>query len=250
MIDFKLSGKIINKKERQFLNSLGLKWCGRCKTAKSNDQFFKNTTRCKDCSSDLYQSWKERNPSHLPSWRKANYDKRTEYNKNWKLNNRDKYLKRRSLWKKKKRMSDPAWYLMEKIRSAISRLKKNELNKKTLSYIGVDTIEDFIKEMGEKTENKNWLIENYHIDHIWQLNWFSEALKNPSDELLMTINNKANLRPLPAKENCCRPPFDFQPLNINDFERYSPYLNKDIRDKIQNFFNFKTANASSSPHSS
>lgn len=249
--DFKIKGQRISRKEKLYLDSLNLKWCNSCKKAKEMKDFYKNISCCKICANlKTYNCKKIGTKFYENFYSKENEEKRKKSQKERSAKYRKslKYKLWRKLWKKNKRSTNPIWKLKENLRSSLSRIKTGEKNKKTLTYIGVDSIEQFIFLMSEKTNNKNWLQDDYHIDHIWQLQWFDDYMKKNPEFILSLVNHHSNLRPLEAKYNISRDKYDFSPLKKEDFEKFKPFLDIEISEKIQFFFMLKEKEASFSEH--
>jgi hypothetical protein len=239
LIDFKIKGKRISKSEKEYLKNLSLKWCAACKCAKTEINFYKTASCCKICSDLKTKKSKEPGSNfHKKFYSKDNEDKRKKSarERSKKYRNTFKYKLKRSQWKKNKRLFDPIWKLKENLRSSLARIKKGAKEKGTFKYLSVNSIEEFIYSMSEKTDNKNWIQENYHIDHIWQISWFSDYMLKDPELVLRLVNNHSNLRPLRPKDNTSRNKYDFTPLNKDDFPKYENYLNFDIKAAIQEYF--------------
>lgn len=238
-IDFKIKGKRLCKSEKEYLKNLGFKWCAPCECAKTEINFYKNASCCKACSDLKTKKSKEPGSNFYKNfYSKENEEKRKRMSrdKSKKYRKTLKYKLKKSEWKKNKRLTDPVWRLKENLRSSLARIKKRSKENKTLNYISVNSIEEFIYLMSEKTDNKNWIQENYHIDHIWQINWFSDYMLKDTELILKLINHHSNLRPLDQKTNLLRNKYDFTPLNKNDLVKYENYLNLDVKNAIQEYF--------------
>jgi hypothetical protein len=111
-------------------------------------------------------------------------------------------------------------------------------DKKSIYYLGVKSAEEFIELMNQKTSNKNWIQDDYHIDHIWPVHWFSEALKENAEKTCLMINHHSNLRPIRAEENLIRSKQDFDILKYEDFAKYKNYLNISILEEIKLYKNW------------
>lgn len=108
MIEFKPAGKKINKKEKEFLLSMGRRWCGCCKTAKFIEEFCKNNKTCKCCQKIKSDRWRLTNKTKLNStrraWRRANAEREKRYNKKYRETNQEEIrLKERSRYQEKKK---------------------------------------------------------------------------------------------------------------------------------------------------
>jgi hypothetical protein len=203
LVDFKLNGGKVSKPESEFLKSKNLKWCPKCKIAKELNSFYFS-------------------------------DKRNRY----RCECKDCERERNRLKKYKYSINNS---VKSRLRGIVKRIVRGKIN--TFSLVGVESVHDFISKMNAKTDNKNWINENYHIDHIWQLHWFSDFLVfNFSNKLSLLevakiINHHSNLRPLTRQENRLRKLDDFTPLKKDDFYLFQPYLNKNISKRIMDYFN-------------
>jgi hypothetical protein len=238
-----------------------MKKCSKCGIEKNKNEF----GQCKNVKSGLYPSCKEcrkkyriENQELLKQKNKDYYNgvkenddflnKRKIYyqkNKNKiikqsKINynkNRNLYNKKRNLRIKFRLENEPEFKLIKNIRRMINRVITTK-NQKSIYYLGVESAEEFIDLMNEKTSNKDWIKNGYHIDHIWQVHWFSEALKENTEETCLILNHHSNLRPIPAEENFIRSKQDFDILKYEDFEKYKNYLNINILQEIKLYKNW------------
>lgn len=228
--------KYMTRKQRRELFSKGIDLCSFCKKLKPLIEFRKNSHTCKECRKTLVSNWANKNPNYMTEYRIKNKKQRSDYNKKWYESNKDHSREIKRKWRAFKQKTDPVYRLLNRLRGVVRSLKNKETSNRTLSYIQVVSIEDFITKMTEKTTNKSWLSSKWHIDHIWQLNWFSDSLKTPNDEMIRAISRHQNLRPLSPTENISRSRFDFSPLLKEDFSIYEPYLNADVKEKIKIHF--------------
>lgn len=246
-----------------------MKTCSQCSEIKDINNFLYQRTICKDCGKlerrEYYLKLRE-NPEKVAKQREINriksaknYENRKSYTKEWVANNKEKVAESKRIWSKKKRELDPNYFTSKpkyppseftkmgiRIRQSFRRLLNKVSSSTAFYYTGCSSMEDFIFGLSLKTENKNWIQDGYHIDHIWQVHWFSkffdENCSNEDivDELNKIIHNLKNLRPLPASENLGRDDLDFSPLEESDFSIYKPYLNENIKNKLINYFTSKT----------
>jgi hypothetical protein len=113
--DFKLSGKIVNKKEKEFLKSIGCKYCAKCRSAKKELEFYKTQYTCKECSVKAKKEWLDKNPSFFSDYRAThkkqqkvahrdwfvrNKEKKNAQNREWYYNNKEKKNAQNAEWKK------------------------------------------------------------------------------------------------------------------------------------------------------
>jgi hypothetical protein len=150
-------------------------------------------------------------------------------------NNREHFREYKRNYEAERRKSDPTYRAYCKILSCVRRFSIKGKNGRSLQYIGVSSAEEFISILSEKSNNPNWMQDGYHIDHIWQINWFDITDDNWS-ELCWIVNRHQNLRAVPSYENLTRGHYDFSPLCREDFEFYGPYLKKSIYDQIALYF--------------
>jgi hypothetical protein len=238
-----------------------MKKCSKCSIKKNENEF----DQCKNVKSGIYPSCKEcrkkyriENKKFLKQKNKDYYDKIKEnddflnkrkiyYQKNKntiieqsKINynkNRNLYNKKRNLRIKFRLKNEPELKLIKNIRRMINRVITTK-NQKSIYYLGVKSAEEFIELMNQKTSNKNWIQDDYHIDHIWQVHWFSEALKENAEKTCLMINHHSNLRPIRAEENLIRSKQDFDILKYEDFAKYKNYLNISILEEIKLYKNW------------
>lgn len=236
------------------------KICSKCGVLKEDSCFGK----CKNVKSGLYPSCKDcrkkyriDNIDFVKTQNKEYYErvknseefkdkahkyylrvktKKIEYAKSYFKKNKSKVLKRQNDWVKHKKEINPSFRLTQKIRRIIRRTLERK-NSRSIEYVGVSNVDEFINLLTNKCENKNWLNDGYHLDHIWQVHWFEEALKENPELISKIIHNHKNLRPIPKIENFNRPKDDFSCLDINDLPIYEPYLNMNILNKINRYFN-------------
>lgn len=111
--EFKISGKIVNKKEKEFLKSLGFRWCAKCRSAKLESEFYPTQWGCIPCGKITKDKWLNKNPLYFENYREAHKEEQSEAHKNWFLRNREKKNKQNSDWyyanKEKKRIKQLEW---------------------------------------------------------------------------------------------------------------------------------------------
>ena len=239
---FKPSGNRISIYEASILAELGCKWCPYCFKAVRFEQF-------RALKSERFSICKKCNPIRDAAYKAINNGKITKYNQSEErrasvkaYKNDPKNRVKRNLLKRNAYRTNPLIKFRLRLSEATRRLCNNKAGKDTLNIMGVNSVEHFISLMSVKTDNPNWFRDGYHLDHIWQFNWFSEfLLKNVENDhnlslALPVIHGHKNLRPLSSTENCQRPKNDFLPLNLDDLPLYEPYLNSDIKQKIHCYF--------------
>lgn len=223
------------KEEVEFISKRGNKR-SRCNQCERGYQKTSNSRRGAERRKREREEWKNKNPDYFQKYRKENHAKRCEYNKKWIQDNRERYLLRRKTYREGFAKENPLLYkMMARITSSFTRILKVKKSQTCLFYTGCSSVEDFIKNLSEKTDNPNWIQDGWQIDHIWQLNWFKEVLKRDENAYIV-VSNHVNLRPLSAKDNLFRSPLDFSPIKKEDFAKYEPYLNEEIKLAILFYF--------------
>jgi hypothetical protein len=235
------------------------KECSKCKVEKEVSCFDK----CKNVKSGLYPSCKDcrkeyrlQNLLLIKDKNKVYYEsvkstdefksksrnyylknriKKINYSKEYFKSNKEHVIKRQNTWVKNKMERDPTFKLTQRIRRIIRRTLERK-NSRSIDYIGVSNYEEFFKLLTDKCDNKNWSDEKYHLDHIWQVHWFEDALHKNPEHVSRIIHNHKNLRPISPSENFNRSKSDFTALNKEDFYIYEQYLNSDICKEIKQYF--------------
>jgi hypothetical protein len=236
---------ILSKQEKLDLQAYHKAWCPNCQTVKDESDFWKGQRTCVECCKIKRKEWLAKNPNYAKEYKARDPEKwrkySTEHNKKFRQENREYYNERdrkwRREWQKKYRANSPTYKIRHRLRESFRRFKNGKGGKKTFDVLGVESLEHFITLMSSKTNNPNWLTDGYHLDHIWQTQWFSQAAIQNPEIVFALINHHSNLRPLPAQENISRSHTDFSPLQKEDFPKFAPYLNPDIRQKLEEFFN-------------
>jgi hypothetical protein len=187
------------------------------KTHVSSDGFY---PQCKKCVSDYHKKYYQQNrkkileavETHKENNReKVLADKKHEYNRhkdkyilnsnNWQKNNREKSNDIKYKHKVKKRKIDPAYRIVDNLRSRMRAvLKGNNKSQHSIELIGCSSkeLESYLE--NQFTEGMTW--ENYgyygwHIDHIKPCSSFD--LTDPEQQKLCF--HYSNLQPLWAKDN-------------------------------------------------
>jgi hypothetical protein len=213
------------KEDSEFISKRGNKR-PRCNGCERRSYKTSNSKRSPERRREESAKWNEKNPDYFKTYRKEKNKERCEYNKKWREENRERYLEVRKAAHLREKIKNPdAYVLMNRIRASFSRVVKSKKSKTCLYYSGCSSIEEYIAFLSEKTDNKNWIRDNYQVDHIWQLNWFSKELQAEDlEKCLLLINNHKNLRPLNSSENGIRSIVDFSPIKIEDLGLYENYL--------------------------
>lgn len=250
--------------------------CNKCGETKSISEYHKKLNDfarvCKSCRS-IWEKENYKPPTQADRDYQAEYRKTAknkEYMRQWRIKNRkekkyhltgdpekrrlgkaryrEKYREQLKERARKKmqyiKENEPGKYIVQRIRNSICRFSKGRKSISAMDLCGVTDQYHFFREMDSKTDNPNWHKENYAIDHIWQVHWFEDFSSNHHEDanfldFLKLINHHENLRPLPFSVNGRRGFFDFTPLQQEDFEKYRPYLDGDIKRKIEWFFDHR-----------
>jgi len=191
-----------------------------CNQYKLKESFFKDKTRydgvcscCKQCSKDKQKKFINNNSGYYQKYyienkdkllkqsydrNKANPERKKEYDKKWKSENKGK-VNSYSRKHHKKNQVDILYRLKRNIQTRTSQFIRNKgliRNKRTIDILGC-SIPFLYKHLEEQfTDGMNW--DNYgdwHVDHIIPL---SSA---ETEERMYELGVYTNLQPLWAKEN-------------------------------------------------
>lgn len=176
MINFKPSGKQINKKERILLDNLDLRWCAKCQTTKESAEFHKGAYSCRSCKKVQMDSWRNNNENYFADYREKNKESRNVYNKKWIEDNKEKFLKTKKSYRAAQRKTNSQYRVTNSLRCRLHWLLKNKTKaSSTLDLLGC-SLSEFISHLEKRfTEGMSW--DNYgnpngdhsncwHIDHI------------------------------------------------------------------------------------
>lgn len=207
-------------------NIMEIKICGKCKLKKNVDMFGRDVrtktglrSTCNDCRKIESKIYREKNPEkrketikryyennkekerlRFKKYRMENPEKRKLTCKNYVINNKDKYNEYSKNWKKKERLINPKYKLINNIRERTKDfLNYKKENKNTKIYNIVGCSPEFLKEYIENkfTEGMSWDLmgKHIHIDHIIPL-----SSAKDEDEIYK-LCHYSNLQPLWAKDN-------------------------------------------------
>lgn len=220
---FTISGKIVNKKEKEFLALNNCRWCARCKKAKDVEEFWPTQYGCKDCTKKLKLEWASLNPDYYADYRSVNKnrqaiahadwfarnkEKKNQQNRDWYYANKDKTRERnkrnREVYKK-----DPQYKLRKALRQRIYSCLLGMKSKKTMELIGCDMAALKIHLESLFQEGMTW--ENYgnpngdhsdgwHVDHIKPCASFDLQDLNQQKECF----HYTNLQPLWGRDNIAK----------------------------------------------
>jgi len=220
--DFRISGQIVNKKEKEFLKSFGHKYCAKCKSAKKEVEFYKSQHSCIPCSKTKKGQWIDKNPSYFQDYRDShkeqqkrshadwllrNKEKKNAQNREWYYNNKEKKMAQNKKWRKEKSITNPSFRIAKNLRQRVSRVvKKVYKSAPTLSLLGC-SLEELTKHFESLfTEGMSW--DNYgnpngdhsnswHIDHIKPCSLFDLT----QEEEQRKCFHYSNLQPLWGIDN-------------------------------------------------
>lgn len=198
MKEFAPAGLHINKKEKEFLASMGLKWCGCCKNAKPIETFSKANLTCKPCHRERAKKWVAQNKDHINKNRKArrDLDRESERKKDkaYREANRERLRAQ-----ERARVRTPFQIMKKRLRDRLRKVFSNHGKKKqspTLAMIGGDWLVAKRHLESLFTEGMTWEnIGEWHIDHIIP---FATA---KTEEELIALCHYTNLQPLWAFDN-------------------------------------------------
>ena len=246
------SPKRISPNERKLLLSNNLNWCPRCKSVLPCDKFHRGQSYCAPCSNVVKQEYFDRHPGIKKEImnRSVNKhrEKRIEYSRRYCSEHAEKrreYSRMRTRlfpeykrnYERNRRANDPLYRVKERISKHVRRVGVIGKNGRSLKFTGTKSLEEFCQKLALKCGDENWFKnKDYHIDHIWQIHWFSISEAN-WEEVCYLVNNHENLRPLKISDNLRRKDFDFSCLKREDFSKFSPFLKEDVRKMIEEHFN-------------
>lgn len=198
---FNIKGKQVNKKEKEYLQSLGMKWCGKCKQALPIENFSKDQYKCKSCSKQAQGKWQAKNENYFENYREENKDKRAKYNAEWYKKNKSHQIETKKKWRAEQRKNNPEFNIQNALRCRMhGTIVKGYKSASTLKLLGC-SFEDCRKHIESQwKEGMTW--ENYglygwHIDHIKPCASFD--LKDPKQQA--ECFHYTNLQPLWAIDN-------------------------------------------------
>lgn len=200
-MEFNIKGKQVNKKEKEYLKSLGMKWCGKCQQALPIEDFSKDQYKCKSCSKKAQVKWQEKNKNYFENYRQDNKQKRAEYNAEWYQKNKNRQRQTRNKWRAKQRKDSPRYNIENALRCRIhGTIIKGSKSASTLELLGC-SFEDCKKHLEAQWKEgmtwDNYGINGWHIDHIKPCASFD--LTDPKQQ--SECFHYTNLQPLWAVDN-------------------------------------------------
>jgi hypothetical protein len=206
-MEFKPSGKQINKKEKLFLESLNLRWCAKCQTVQDPSEFHKNAHSCRSCKKSQMDSWKSKNENYHVKYREENKEKRNSYNKQWASENKEKIRERKKVYRAIQRKTNSQYRIVNSLRCRVYWLLKNKTKAApTLDMLGCSLSEFILHLESQFAEGMTW--DNYgnpngdhslcwHIDHIKPCASFDLTQESEQKKCF----HYSNLQPLWGIEN-------------------------------------------------
>jgi hypothetical protein len=217
---FTISGKIVNKKEKEFLAKNDCRWCSKCKKAKTLNEFWASQYGCIECNQQVKKKWEQDNPDYFAqyrsnnkdrqqkahrSWFERNKEKKNEQNRQWYENNKDKTRERNSR-NRERYKTLPEFKLRKALRQRVYSFLLGSKSERTMDLIGC-CLEDLKQYLENKfTIGMSW--DNYgnpngnhsecwHIDHIIPCSSFD--LSDPEQQKICF--HYTNLQPLWGIDN-------------------------------------------------
>jgi hypothetical protein len=200
-MEFNIKGKQVNKKEREYLKSLGMKWCGKCQQALLMEDFTKDQYKCKSCSKISHSRWQEHNENYFKRYREINKQRRAEYNAKWYKKNKSKALETKSKWRARQRKANPEFNIQNSLRCRMhGTIIKGYKSDSTLALLGCsfEDCREHLESLWHKGMNwQNYGLNGWHIDHIIPCSFFD--LTKASEQKVCF--NWKNLQPLWRTDN-------------------------------------------------
>lgn len=201
-----------------------MKICSKCNIEKESSEFHKRAaskdglnTICKECKYNVdkqynIKNWekiKERRKDYFKTYKRKYYASHKEHiilkAKEWKTQNKEKYLKQRRENEKNRRRNEPSWRIKTNISKSVYKILKSRMFSKNGSslFSKLPYTSEQLKEHIEKqfSPEMNW--ENYgiywEIDHIYPQSLLPyDSLNHPNFQKCWCLEN---LRPLSCEEN-------------------------------------------------
>ena len=196
-----------------------MKTCPNCKKTKSNDQFFirKNGYgyKCKECEKLYYIEKKEQ----YAEKRAQKKQEKTDYDKQYRQDNKEKISKDKAEYEKRKMITDPNYRIARLLRMRLRQaLKNNQKKGSAVDDLGcsVDELRQRIESMfypdkitGEQMtwQNHGYGSGKWQIDHIKALYLFDLSNR----EQFLTACHFSNLQPLWHDDHTKKTTVDISP---------------------------------------
>ena len=150
-----------------------------------------------------YFNNREKRLQYFSDWQKENRDHLNEYHQKWREKNIDKHREYKRKYEKHRKDTDPLYKLISNFRTAIYQVLKENNVEKNKHYFDILTYtpEDLIQHLEKQfTGNMTW--ENYgewHVDHKKPITSFN--FQEMGDDEFMKCWSLDNLQPLWGEEN-------------------------------------------------
>ena len=185
-----------------------LKKCTVCKDYKNKSLFGKDRTRgdglnckCKECQSAVgkthYKKYKEKILKRTREYGEKHKERRAITSKAYELRNKERRLKQRRIRDKKRKLNDPLYRLMKRLRNlTYNSLKRKGYSKKTRTYeiIGLSK-EDLLIYLNNNKYGFRFEDGIYDLDHI------IAVMTAESEEEIIKLCHYTNLQLLPSEYN-------------------------------------------------
>jgi len=150
-----------------------------------------------------YFNNREKRLRYFSDWQKDNRDHLNEYHQKWREKNIDKHREYKRKYEKHRKDTDPAYKLIANFRTAIYQVLKENNVEKNRHYFDIlrYTPEELISHLEKQfTDSMTW--ENYgewHVDHKTPISSFN--FESIDDDSFMECWSLGNLQPMWGKEN-------------------------------------------------
>jgi hypothetical protein len=150
-----------------------------------------------------YFNNREKRLRYFSDWQKDNRDHLNEYHQKWREKNIDKHREYKRKYEKHRKDTDPAYKLIANFRTAIYQVLKENNVEKNRHYFDIlqYTPEELILHLEKQfTDSMTW--ENYgewHVDHKTPISSFN--FESIDDDSFMECWSLGNLQPMWGKEN-------------------------------------------------
>jgi hypothetical protein len=150
-----------------------------------------------------YVNNREKRLQYFSDWQKDNRDHLNEYHQKWREKNIDKHREYKRKYEKYRKDTDPAYKLIANFRTAIYQVLKENNVEKNKHYFDIlrYTPEELISHLENLfTDGMTW--ENYgewHVDHKTPISSFN--FESVDDDSFMECWSLENLQPMWGKEN-------------------------------------------------
>lgn len=150
-----------------------------------------------------YFNNREKRLQYFSDWQKENRDHLNEYHQKWREKNIDKHRENKRNYERNRKANDPLYKLISNFRTAIYQVLKENNVEKNKHYFDIlkYTPEELIQHLEKQfTGNMTW--ENYgewHVDHKKPITSFN--FQEMGDDEFMKCWSLDNLQPLWGEEN-------------------------------------------------